>query len=388
MPNTNPLRLTLICVALAVALVALVVVFARAGGPAALPLHDFVEYWAAGRLLLEGGNPYDPELVGALERQAGRTDEGILMWNPPWAMPFVLPLGALPVRVAHLVWLVFNLSVIAFSADALWRLYGGPASRRWVALLLACSFVPVAIAIIAGQISPLLLLGAVLFLRFVRGGADLLAGAACALLAVKPHLTYLFWFAILLWAVQQGRWRVLAGGVLAGVVLTGVSMLFDPNVLGEYWHVMTTKPPQQYRSPTLGFLIRLALGEGASFRWQFLPMIPGLIWFATYYMRHRRHWEWSERLPTLLLVSMLTTAYGGWPFDVVLLLVAVLRLAVLRPRLGSLIAHVGINGLALLQLLRGVEYLGFVWLTPALLGAYVGLLSLPVDEPAPSARPA
>src|SRR5262245_49181836 len=104
-PTTPPLRLTLLGLAFAVALVALVFVLLTGGGTSPLPLHDFVEYWAAGRLLLGGQNPYDADLVHELERQVGRTDEGILMWNPPWSLPLVLPLGLMGVRTAHLVWL-------------------------------------------------------------------------------------------------------------------------------------------------------------------------------------------------------------------------------------------------------------------------------------------
>src|SRR4051794_29764460 len=97
-------RLAVYALAAAAALLALGVVLVRSGLAQTLPMHDFVEYWAAGRLLGEGKNPYDAESVHELERQAGRTDEGILMWNPPWALPLVLPLGVLPVRVAHVAW--------------------------------------------------------------------------------------------------------------------------------------------------------------------------------------------------------------------------------------------------------------------------------------------
>src|SRR5262245_54052354 len=85
----SPRRLLLMVVALLVALTALVLAISRGGLPLAdLPLHDFVEYWAAGRLLADGENPYDPEKVKDLEKEAGRTEEPILMWNPPWALPF------------------------------------------------------------------------------------------------------------------------------------------------------------------------------------------------------------------------------------------------------------------------------------------------------------
>jgi hypothetical protein len=81
----------------------------------------------------------------------------------------------------------------------------------------------------------------------------------------------------------------------------------------------------------------------------------------------------------LLLVGVLTTAYGGWPFDLVVLLLPVVALAADLSRTGSprlwgtaVAAYLAVNGLALALLLHEVEYLGFIWMTPALLLGYVG----------------
>src|SRR4051812_35256377 len=74
-------------------------------GLASLPMQDYVEYWAAGRLLAEGKNPYDTEAVRALEREAGRDEDAILMWNPPWVLPLVVPLSWVDARSGHLPWL-------------------------------------------------------------------------------------------------------------------------------------------------------------------------------------------------------------------------------------------------------------------------------------------
>ncbi len=423
-------RLVLLVVGLCVALAALFVIVSRPGrGWTALPFHDFVEYWAAGRLIVGGENPYDLERMQEIERQVGRTDEGILMWNPPWVLPLVAPLGLLDVRAAHLIWMMLHLSVIVFCSDRLWRLYGGAESSRIVALLLAFTFMPSYFALLAGQISPLLLLGAVGFLALIRHGFDFAAGAATVLLAIKPHLAYLFWLALLIWAVHQRRWSVLLGGALTGIAMTGIAMALDPGVLGQYWHTFTTDPPAQYRSPTLGTLLRLAVG-GGSFRWQFLPLLPGMLWLILHWCRHRGAWEWSTQMPLLLLVSVLTTAYGAWPFDLVLLLLPVVAVAaelsrdglkqarsaseeplqarrasegtiprlrvglvsegtiprlrvglvsegtIPRLRVGLVIVavglHVGINGLALALVAHEAEYLAFVWMTPALLAAYCG----------------
>ena len=312
-----------------------------------------------------------------LERAAGRSEDGILMWNPPWTLPLVLPFGLLSVRAAHLLWLILQLGVLVFCADRLWRLYGGDRDQCWIAWLLGLAFLPSLFALTAGQITPLLLLGAVGFLTFMERKRETLAGVAAVLIAIKPHLAYLFWLALLLWSIRERRWRTLAGGIVAGLFLTAIPLLFNGQVLQQYWHTFTQTPPAQYRSPTIGTVLRLALGEG-QFRLQFLAMIPGLVWFVPYWWRQRRDWKWKEQLPLLLTVSMLTTAYGGWPFDLVLLLLPVLHATAIVTRRGwnavSMLAlgmFVAINAIAATQLALQVEYFWFIWITPAVLAAYL-----------------
>jgi hypothetical protein len=358
---------------------ALVLLLVQIGGSSALPLYDFVEYWAAGRLNVHGENPYDPQRIHELEREAGRDDDAILMWNPPWTLPLVMPLGLLDCHTAHLLWLALLFAAIVTSADALWRLYDGPLAQRWIAWLLALTFLPTLFALKVGQIAPLVLLGAVLFLICLKQGREALAGAATVLLAIKPHLSYLFWIALMFWIVERRRWRVLGGGLLAGVAALAAAALCNPAVLGQYWHTLTSQPPAQYRSPTLGMALRLLLGE-EHFRLQFLALVPGLLWLAPYWLRHRRSWDWSARLPMLLLVSLVTAAYGAWLFDLVLLLVPFLQVAAeirQEGRRGSwllaAVVYLAFNVVAAAQLACAVEYFAFLWMTPALLLAYVVL---------------
>ncbi|MGH7224223.1 MAG: glycosyltransferase 87 family protein, partial [Gemmataceae bacterium] len=243
--------------------------------------------------------------------------------------------------------------------------------------MLTFAFVPTLFCLTVGQIGPLLLLGAVGFLVAVKQRRDGWAGAAAVLLAVKPHLVYLFWIALLLWTLRRRRWAVLGGGLLAGGLAVGVALLCNPHVLNQYWFTFTHQPPAQYRSPTLGMALRLLLGE-EHFRLQFLAMLPGLAWFALHWRRQRDAWDWSERLPMLLLVSMLTAAYGAWLFDLILLLVPVLqRAAAVRRDAWPLPLGVfaALNGLVVVQLTFEVEYFYFLWLTPALLLAYLALRS-------------
>lgn len=375
--------------------------------PTVWPPDDFVEYWAAAKLTLDGQNPYKESLLLPLQQSAGRdTDEAIMMWNPPWSLPAVLPLGLLPAREAQLLWLLVHLAVTGFCADRLWLLLGGDNARRWVGWVVGFAFLPTAFALSSGQISPFLLLGAVLFLECERRGWQYLAGAATVLVAIKPHLAYLLWVAIFADTLLRGRWRVLVGGAVVGLACAALPLLFNHLVWHQYADAMGNRPPAQWASPTLGTLLRIAFGQ-EYFRLQFVPVAVGLAWFVWHRAR-TREWNWLEQLPLLLLVSFVTTPYGAWPFDMVLLLPAVVAIVARKPvprpapkegeeedvwhqlppndardstpkftpslqggwGVGLLAALIAVNIACLLMNIFQTGSFWFVWVSPALLALY------------------
>ena len=301
--------------------------------PTIWPPDDFVEYWAAAKLTLDGKNPFDEALLLPLQKAAGRsTEEAVMMWNPPWALPAVLPLGLLPAREAQLLWLLVQLIVTGFCADRLWLRLGGSPERRWVGWLAAFAFLPTVFALSTGQISPFLLLGAVLFLEYdCRARHDrrweYLGGAATVLLAIKPHLAYLIWTGIAVDAISRYQWRTLVGGAVTGAFCALVPLAFNPNIWHQYADALGNRPPAQWLSPTLGSVLRLVFGAEL-FRLQFVSVAAGLVWFAAYRWQKRATWDWTAQLPLTLLVSFVTAPYGAWPFDMVLLLPAVFELLV------------------------------------------------------------
>jgi Glycosyltransferase family 87 len=348
------------------------------------PPDDFVEYWAAGRLNTEGQNPYDGALLLPLERKAGRdTNDPVMMWNPPWTLTLAMPVGLLQARLAQLLWLVVSLAIVVACADVLWSLYDGPPGKRWLAWLLALTFMPTLFVLQAGQIGPFILLGVTGFLLAERLGSWWLAGACGVLIAIKPHLAYLFWIAIAVWAVRRPfptRWKVIGGGVLAGLLATAIPLACNSDVLDQYRDAMTHRTPEQWKSPTLGSLLRDVFGA-EQFELQFAPTLLGLAWLAAVSWRERQvAWNWADRMPMVLLVSFATASYGAWPFDLVILLPAVIPVGakVARdPRWGQRIAavltYVAINGLALVMNLLHCTSETFAWMAPSLLIAYVSL---------------
>ena len=92
-------------------------------------------------------------------------------------------------------------------------------------------------------------------------------------------------------------------------------------------------------------------------------------------------------------MSLLTTSYGAWAFDLVVLLLPMLRIAV-KLRLTrtqpmtwfALSAYLAVNALALVLSLWGVDGFWFLWMTPAALFAYLALDQTSVDLTTPGAH--
>jgi hypothetical protein len=291
------------------------------GGFGSVGSLDFIEYWSAARLAMDGGNPYDPTALLAVERAAGwLREDPLLMWNPPWTLAIIMPLALLPFRVAAFFWLLLGLVLLLTSGFLLWR-YVAPQDRRyWIGLLLAAGFVPAWFALHLGQISPWLLAGVVGFLWAERKGRDLVAGAALALLTIKPHVTFLFFLAAVWWISREGRWWILVGWLAALVGASGIVLLLDGNIFGEYL-AAAASPPLYWVTPTLGAWLRRVFG--AQRRWlQFLPSLLGILGLALWLWRRRGPWRWDMTAGPLLLASVATAAYG-WSHDQLVLLPAV-----------------------------------------------------------------
>src|SRR5919108_1076667 len=121
---------------------------------------DFTEYWTASRLNWEGRSPYDPDEVWSVQRELGLGyEEPLMMYNPPWTLGVVLPLGLIPLTAARGLWLILSSVIVLGCADVIWRYYGGPAAQRRWAWLLAVGFAPALAALGKGQITPVVLLG-------------------------------------------------------------------------------------------------------------------------------------------------------------------------------------------------------------------------------------
>src|SRR5438067_5302586 len=345
---------------------------------------DFVEYWSAGAVNLRGGNPYDPAEILARQRLADpdRT-EAVMMWNPPWALAAYMPLGLLPPRWAALAWLGLQLLAVRAACDMLWRTYGGPERLRWVALAVGLTSAGALWTLFYGQNTGLLVLGLAGFVYHRKAGRPAAAGAFAALTALKPHLLAAFGVLLVLdAATRRGRVALAVGAGLVAASL-GLAVLTNPGVISQYRAAVRDPGPgavplAEWRLPVASYWLRMhadRLGVGlrpGQFWVQFVPCALACLEYASYRLRRGDRWDWPAELPGVVGVSVLVAPYGGWIFDLAVLLVPLVWAAARVARsgrwvLGGVLAagHVAVTAV---PFVRGGGLDDYWWIAPATVG--------------------
>jgi hypothetical protein len=289
-----------------------------------VPQGDFITYWAAGHLFLTHGDPFSPAATFVIEKSYGWTlPRPYVTFCPPWALPIMSAMAALPFRAAHPLWLAISLLLNALSAIGLWIYFGGARSKSWIAILLCLTFLPMGGAEINGQITPLILFTLTAFLWLLRRKQYFAAGFILIGTGPKPHLLFLVALAILFWTIQQRLWTLFLGILVSFSAATASAILYNPASLG-------------YLHKTYGAAMDISCGIGGALRsifgfqhlWlQFVPSVIGAAWFLFYWSKHRHHWDWQQHLPLLLIVSVCTSPYC-WYHDFVLILPALIAVTV------------------------------------------------------------
>lgn len=289
---------------------------------------DFGGYWASCHLLLKGDDPYASDEILSVQKSLGWTNkEPTLIYNPPWVFTFLIPFSSFSFATDRIIWMIVMLTLTIFSADRLWVFYGGSPQRRMVALIVMATFVPLLLDFKLGQIVPLMLPGLLGFQYFVKKEKWWLAGMATVLFTVKPHILYLFWFALLLWGLKNRLWPVLTGSTLMLLIVMLIPLFYNPEVYQLYFSNIVTKSyTLHWATPTLGTFLRLYFG--AQHEWlQYISMLAGLIWFLAHWCKYKNTWIWEEQIHVLILVSLMTNFYT-WAHDYLLLLPAIIQTTV------------------------------------------------------------
>jgi arabinofuranan 3-O-arabinosyltransferase len=179
--------------------------------------NDFVNVWAAGRLVLDGhaAAAYDWTLHREVEVAAvGHEFEGYYGWHYPPTFLFVAAaLATMPYLAAALIWLAATLPAYVAAVRAI--------TGERIGILLACAFPGVVWNMSAGQNGFLTaaLIGGTLANLPRR---PLIAGVLLGLLTYKPQFGILFPLVLAL----DGNWRVLAAAAATAAAMAAASLAF------------------------------------------------------------------------------------------------------------------------------------------------------------------
>ncbi len=292
-----------------------------------MPADDYVRYWASGRLLLSGENPYDTEGLMEIQQQLNAAPPAdritSLTLNPPWVFIFLVPFSILNYEVSRLVWLLTNILLILISVKKFWIYYQGTKNTIFIAWIIAFSFAPTISVLITGQISAWVLLGLVGFLMYTDQKVGVwFAGCSIVLLSIKPHITYLIWPAIGLWIIYTKKWKLLLTSMTIMIASLLVVTVINPNVFSQYLVALKSYPMETWATPTIGAFIRFFFLDGEHYWVQYIPSIFCCVLLFLCY-KHHLPWTWTRKLPLLILISLCTTPYI-WTYDFVVSIPAVI----------------------------------------------------------------
>ena len=284
--------------------------------------HDFVQYWAAARLLGAGRNPYRGSEMQDFQAAMGRTPGAAeALWTPPWTLLLLAPFLALDFPQAALAWLAFNglllAALAAFGPAAL-----GVRLSPVVALVACAACEPAVETLIYGQVGLWLAAWVVLFFAAARAGRHVAAGLCLVPLLVKPHLFLLCAVPGLVWlGRRRERWVAVAAFAAGALGVVVASQIVWPHSL-EYWwsglgHDQGARAgvaAESLRQPTLAVWVRLALLEltGRNSTWPAgAVVVAGLGAVALGYAR--REIDWPRDGPLVLCWSLLAAPYCWVP---------------------------------------------------------------------------
>lgn len=329
---------------------------------AELPPQDLTQYWSAAHLL--GQNPYSSQLVTEFQHANGIfVDPPLVLKNPPWAIPFILPLGLFSYRVDFALWAVFSVLVVCGCSYFIWRELAFPPSLS--PILLPLVFGPTIVLLMLGQWTVLVLLGITIFLIALQRRQDWVAGAALLLVLGKPHVSLLFLIAVVLWIIQTRRWIVALSGSLALLAASLFVELINPHIFAQFLGRTTQVVHELEYYPNFGGILYLASKVHAI---ALIPQVAGLVWLGFYWKEHRRNWNWWEQ-GTLVILCSVACSYYSYPYDQILALPALLIASAIGRRRPFLLVF-SITNLGYLVYVSGIAgrfgygYM-FLWWTAA-----------------------
>lgn len=221
---------------------------------------QFVIPWAAGRSwLLEGLDPYDPQVVQLARTTLNRSDfQGQIppiaeLTEPVLNLVFSLPLSLLPYEIARTIWITLLIVSVGLSGFLLFKISGWQTSlpEKAVVIVLLMAWLPNLQSVMMGSLAPLMVFLILYGVYAILRGKDTLAGFLLALTFGSVQISFLILILLIVWSLIKGRWSILLAYFSGLAFLWVVSLILLPGwpsgwlgmVLNNYFNLDWIQTP-------------------------------------------------------------------------------------------------------------------------------------------------
>src|SRR5574341_527535 len=216
---------------------------------------DFDVYYAAARVVIQGGNPYDyHQLTHELVSVTGTVSNPY--YYAPWFTWALLPLSFLSYKIARSLWAAVNVLLWFSGLLNLAKIVDWPPVgwRRWGMYILV-TFLFAWTTWAFEQVGVLIFLMLTIVLLSIKHSKWNTAGLCLALLLFKPNITVLPVVAIDVWLLLRGKWKPVVVMGMSLAIMTVISLAISPG-----WYSALTQPDKlNGLSYTLGSLGTIGL---------------------------------------------------------------------------------------------------------------------------------
>lgn len=379
-------RLTNYLVFIFGALACLILIFCYMPHGNSIGAIDYIQYWSALRIILDGANPYDPQIMQAMQMRLGKPENATVMsWNPPWTYLVLAPFCILPFKYAVPLWILTNIFFLIHSIVLCHKTHGKDDKVTCAKLILySFYFIPAFSCIAFGQAGLFMSWIICLFLYLCKLEKFLFAGILLSCLSIKPHLFYLLAPLIAYWSFKEKNSRLILG-ILLGMFFLLISTAtiapsafsFWTNAIFDPSQIQGTQTILDWKVATLVGMIKTIINDiwFTVPKWPmwFVPLTTAII-YLSYLLITKPAPSLHHDTPPILALSIFTAPYG-WFFDqsILLCLYAFLMLKALEMKSKKLIYT--LFGLQLVLLIwRATPFNAqhhYFWFPLALLLVYV-----------------
>lgn len=198
---------------------------------------DFGVYYAAGRVFLRGGNPYDySQLIAEIVSSTGDTNNPY--YYAPWFTWGMSLLALFPYQMARILWAILNFGLWFWGLYNLSKLITWPLPgwRRWGMYLFA-TFVFAWATWGSEQVGVLIFLILTFAMLSYENGKWFSMGIWMALLLFKPNITAIPLVVLVIWLILRRQWKPVINMAGALLLMTFVSLLISPD-----WYLELLQP--------------------------------------------------------------------------------------------------------------------------------------------------